>query len=91
MNEYLKYSTSLLNGDIMDTTDLQLRKLLKNWVGKHQPPVNGRARLLERAASPRPNVEKPISLPFVTLPNEMFSWATVYSMERGVVALRLVS
>jgi hypothetical protein len=75
----------------MDTTDLQLRKLLKNWVGKHQPPANGRVRLLERAASPKEDLERPTSFQFAEIPSELFSWVTVYSMERGVVALRLVS
>jgi hypothetical protein len=75
----------------MDTTDLQLGKSLKNWVARHQPPANGRARLLQRAAFPKTDCEKSAPHQFVTLPNELFSWATVYSMERGVVALRLVS
>ena len=75
----------------MDTIDLQLSKSLKNWVARHQPPANGRARLLQHAAFPKTDREKSAPLPFVTLPNEPFSWATVYSMERGMVALRLVS
>jgi hypothetical protein len=91
MSDCLKFSMNLLDGDIMDTTDLQLRKFLKNWVARHQPPANGHARLLEQAAFPKTNCKKTTSFEFAAIPNELFSWVTVYSMERGMVALRLVS
>jgi len=35
--------------------------------------------------------EKPSPMLVVEIPNEIFSWAMVYSWERGVAALRLVS
>lgn len=32
------------------STDMLIRKALKNWVAQNQPPENGRARLLWKAA-----------------------------------------
>jgi len=36
-------------------SDALLGKLLKNWVNRHAPPDNGRARLLWEAARTSPN------------------------------------
>lgn len=76
----------------MDTTDRQLRASLKNWVSKHPLPANGRARILGGAAfSKKPKIERSTPFEFTGIPNELLSWATVYSLDRGVGALRLVS
>lgn len=76
----------------MDTTDLQLKKSLKNWAAKQHPPSNGRARLLGEAAFVRTKkVSKPVPFEFVNKPADLLSWAMVYSMDRGVTTLRLVS
>ena len=77
---------------IMNTTDLQLKKSLKNWVAKQPLPVNGRARLLGEAAFVKTKrVAKPTPFEFVNKPADLLSWAMVYSMDRGVPTLRLVS
>jgi hypothetical protein len=75
----------------MDPFDAELKQSLKSWGAKQTPPANGRARLLGAVASLANQVERPAQFHFEGLPNEMFSWALVYSMERGVAALRLVS
>lgn len=35
-----------------DEMDAYLERCIKNWAARHQPPEDGRARLLEMAASP---------------------------------------
>jgi hypothetical protein len=38
--------------------DLFIGKMLRNWVDRHKPPVNGRARLLSEAARAVPRDTK---------------------------------
>ncbi len=75
----------------MDAIDRKIRQSLKHWVGGQRPPANERARLMAEIAHSKLKAEKPSPMLVVEIPNEIFSWAMVYSWERGVAALRLVS
>jgi hypothetical protein len=75
----------------MDKKDDEIKQCLKSWINKHPPPANGRARLLGAAISSKASVLRPATLHFSQLPNPIFSWTMVYSLENGVSALRMVS
>ncbi len=42
--------------------DIFLNKALNQWVGKHRPPVDGRERLLKKAATPLNQASSKFSL-----------------------------
>ncbi len=42
-----------------DVVDVYIQQGLKNWAARQQPPANGRARLLLKAASLASKVEQP--------------------------------
>ena len=76
----------------MNTTDTEIRRILKNWMAKQPPPpADGKARLLSEARKSAAKVETKSTLRFPDHPVDIFSWISVYSLERGVTALRLVS
>lgn len=75
----------------MDHTELKLKQALKNWSKSQSPPSNGRARLIT-AVLDKQKKEKTYSPALaVELPGNLVYWAMVYSLDRGVTALRLVS
>jgi hypothetical protein len=82
---------NLLDWCDMDKTDEEIKQCLKSWVNKHPTPANGRARLLGAVISSKASAYKPATLQFSQLPNPIFSWTMVYSLENGVSALRMVS
>jgi hypothetical protein len=75
----------------MDPFDAELKLKLKHWANRQAPPENRRARLLGAALSRTSQEERPNHFHFPTFPVELYSWAMVYSMQRGVSALKLVS
>jgi len=75
----------------MDPFDAELKQSLKNWANKQTPPANGRARLLGAASSRPGQDEKSTHFHISSFPGDLYSWAMVYSLERGVSALRVVS
>jgi hypothetical protein len=77
----------------MDRFDLELKEILKNWAQKQVPPASGRNRLLSAAvqSSAGNRREKTNHFDVSSFPVDLYSWAMVYSMKRGVSALRVVS
>lgn len=75
----------------MNPIELEIRQALKKWITEYRPPIDGRSRLLRAASSFDNKVEKKLPIGFGVLPNELLSWAIVYSMDRGIASLRLVS
>jgi len=83
----------------MDRYDEIIRQCLKQWVMRHSPPADGRARLLRAAASamqqprlfvsPRGGRMRPCHS--LEIPTELFSWALIYTIERGIATQNLVS
>jgi hypothetical protein len=74
----------------MDPFDAELKQSLKNWANSQAPPANVRARLLGAANSNIGRDEKPNHFHLPSFNGDLYSWVLVYSMERGVSALRLV-
>lgn len=83
----------------MDRYDTIIRQCLKQWVVRYAPPAEGRARLLRAAAATK---HTPCALailggrkmrPFQSLevPDDLFHWAIVYTLERGIAMKSLVS
>lgn len=83
----------------MDRDDTIIRQCLKQWVMRYAPPADGRARLLRAAAATKhtPCALVPLGggkmRPFHSLeiPAELFHWAIVYTLERGIAMKNLVS
>lgn len=75
----------------MDAIDRKIKQSLKQWASGQRLPANGRARLMVEIARQNSKSEKPPTFLTVNIPNEIFSWVMVYSCEKGVTALRLVS
>ena len=74
----------------MNTTDTKIRHKLQNWAKGQTPPPTVKNQLLRSAAAPRLTFSKskPIKIP--AFPTELVSWATVYSLDRGVATLHLI-
>jgi hypothetical protein len=74
----------------MNTTDTKIQKKLKYWAKGQTPPPNIKNQLLRSAAAPRLSFSKskPIKIP--VFPTELVSWATVYSLDRGVTNLNFI-
>ena len=76
----------------MNTTDIEIKRILKKWMSKQPaPPADGKARLIAEASKSAAKTGTTSTLHMPDRPIEIFSWITVYSLERGVTALRLVS
>lgn len=83
----------------MDRYDVLIRQCLKQWATRYLPPADGRARLLRAAAEVQPKHRIAVPLragkmrPFhsLELPAELFHWAIVYTLERGIAMKNLVS
>lgn len=75
----------------MDPFDANIRNSMRSWSARQPLPANGRARLMAAAVqhSPRPEQNSRFYKPALT--DDLFSWVLLYSMERGVCALRTVS
>lgn len=74
----------------MDYTERRLKQSLKNWTAKNSPPSNGRARLITAVLNKRKADGHSPAL-VADLPGNLVYWAMVYSLDRGVPSLRLVS
>jgi hypothetical protein len=48
-----------------DDFDLYINRQMKNWAACHQPPEDGRERLLRAASSPMPLYEQALRIPFI--------------------------
>jgi hypothetical protein len=75
----------------MESTDIELKRILKDWADRFPLPNEGRAQLLEAAHSVDKDTDRPAVLPFNILPKASMSWFIVYSMRAGTSSLRLVS
>jgi hypothetical protein len=94
---------SLRNHDGIDILDVSLKHILKNWIGRSQPPANGRARLLNEAMrTPRrashPKVSKFSGLVSMTLNEnflqlylESFKKSPYYSLQPGSMNLNYLN
>lgn len=79
--------------EAFDSTDKELSNLLKACINRQSPPREARVRLLRSAAG-----LKAIQLnkkgghhQIANLPEDLFSWALVYCIDRRIAMLRLVS
>ena len=78
-----------------DSLDLSLKRSLKNWVARKQPPANGRARLLHTAAqdsSPKTSIIS--GMVYIALNEniselylERFKTSPLYSLQPGSLVL----
>jgi len=75
----------------MEPTEHRLKQSLKNWSARHSPPSNGRARLITAVLEKKHKESAHSPALAIELPGNLVYWAMVYSLDRGVTALRLVS
>jgi hypothetical protein len=75
----------------MDPFDTELKQKMRNWANQQAPPTNGRARLMGAAASRIRPGERSSHAHLSSFPVDLYSWVMVYSMKRGVAALKIVS
>lgn len=75
----------------MDYTERRLKQSLKNWTAKNSPPSNGRARLITAVLDKKGKPDGHSPALAADLPGNLVYWAMVYSLDRGVPSLRLVS
>ncbi len=84
----------------MDQYDAIIRQCLKQWIVRYAPPANGRVRLLQEAIASSKHRFHPITtswggkmrpLHSLEIPSELFSWAIIYTLERGIATKNMVS
>jgi len=51
--------------------DFFLAKVLNQWVAKHRPPADGRARLLQKAATPTSQTLNKFALSWLANPDQL--------------------
>lgn len=75
------------------STDRELKNYLKTWADRQSPPNEARARLLKSAVNIKthPSAKPDLHHPITNLPEELFSWALVYCIDRRMAMLRLIS
>jgi hypothetical protein len=80
------------------STDLFIRRLLKNWAGQYHPPVNSKARLLweasritpvvihRRSCLPVPQFYQPAALRTDDWSQSFFIWVNEHLFQSGLQA-----
>ncbi len=74
----------------LDSSEREIQRLMNDWTKQQVPPSNAKARLLRAAISPKKPLNLSLSHPLPAIPNELMSWAMVYSLNQGATTMHLV-
>ncbi len=79
--------------EISESTDKELSNLLKASINRQPAPKDARARILKSAADIKAHQQnkKAGHHQSTNLPEDLFSWAIVYCIDRRIATLRLIS